>query len=72
MCPMALESLVFIVEDQPLESLDRGRKLASNKAAAWIEAKDQACITEIVTKGKEKEAEDQIKQRRESWRRNPL
>jgi len=40
-----------------LESLDGGRKLASNKAVAWKEAKDEACIkllakTEVVVKGK--------------------
>jgi len=27
-----------------LYSLDRGRKIANNKAVAWIEAKDEACI----------------------------
>jgi len=60
-----------------LESLDRGRKLASNEVVAWIEAKDEACIkllakTEIVVKEKAENQKDQIKRRRESWRRNPL
>jgi len=60
-----------------LESWARGRKLASNKAVAWKETKDEACIkllakTEVVVKEKAEDQEDQIKRRQESWRRNPL
>ena len=60
-----------------MESLDRGRKLASNKAVAWKETKDEAYIkllakTEVVVKEKAEDQEDQIKRRRESWRCNPL